>query len=197
MHVPTPTREQIGVTYCRLMEEILIRDELLQNVLNLGLAHGPAMALQPEKLTDAKVEFAYLQLRMICELIALGCLAAHGDIEGARTAKLRRSYEADGILKALEKLHPDFYPKPSRQSHDRDAKGIWRLEPIKSGFLTKQELFRLYGECGRFLHRGNLQALLVSGANIPDPAQPIQWAERDPGSYSNTTRFKPSITTSN
>src|ERR1017187_2239008 len=34
-------------------------------------------------------EFCFLQFRMICELIALGCLTAHGDIK--ETTELRKS----------------------------------------------------------------------------------------------------------
>src|SRR5258705_11952667 len=55
-------------------------------------------------------EFSYLQLRMVCELIALGCLMAHGDIPATKT--LRRAWSAEEIFNKLERLHPDFYPPP-------------------------------------------------------------------------------------
>jgi hypothetical protein len=34
------------------------------------------------------------------------------------------------------------------------------VDPITSGFLTKDELLKLYGECGNFLHRGSIRQLL-------------------------------------
>ena len=52
-------------------------------------------------------EYCFLQLRMLCELIALGCLTAHGDLQ---TGKLKDEYKADKIIKRLQQLHPDFYP---------------------------------------------------------------------------------------
>jgi hypothetical protein len=45
---------------------------------------------------------------MICELIAMGCLVAHGDLDHA--TKLRREWAADRIMEELEKLHPHFFP---------------------------------------------------------------------------------------
>jgi len=173
-----PSADQIGIAYCRLMEEILIRDELLKHVVHGGLAHGPTMALQPDKLMIAKVEFAYLQLRMICELVALGCLVAHGDIAEARTSKLLKSYEPHVIIKSLEKLHPSFFPQPSKQAQATDSRKIRWLTPITAGFLTKEELLKLYSECGRFLHRGSLQKMLAAPDFIPDTGKPIEWADK-------------------
>src|SRR6516225_496582 len=51
-------------------------------------------------------EYCFLQLRMLCELIALGCLTAHGDLQ---TGKLKDEYKADKILSRLQQLHSDFY----------------------------------------------------------------------------------------
>ena len=101
-------------------------------------------------------EFSYLQLRMICELIALGCLTAHGDIPATKT--LRKAWSADEIFKALERLHPDFYPHPVEQV---SKPGWMELKPIQSGFLTKAELLSLNGQSGDILHRGSLRKLLA------------------------------------
>ena len=45
-------------------------------------------------------------------IIALACLVAHGDVSGAQSAAMRKHYEADWIMDALERLHPEFYPEP-------------------------------------------------------------------------------------
>src|SRR5215467_7755061 len=59
-------------------------------------------------------EYCFLQLRMLCELIALGCLTAHGDIEETRGPVLQKSYHAGDIVKRLERLHRNFYPIPRK-----------------------------------------------------------------------------------
>src|SRR5262245_42984791 len=67
--------------YCDLMEELKIRHAIigktLQEATNNHFAFEPFLV----------GEFCYLQLRMISELIALGCLLVHGDIPAARTKK--------------------------------------------------------------------------------------------------------------
>jgi hypothetical protein len=86
--------------YAKLMEEAKIRLHALQNTTTgaTGLAHPLAR------------EFCFLQIRMLFELIALGCLVAHGDI---RTRRSETTYQADLIIKELGALHEDFYPHPA------------------------------------------------------------------------------------
>src|SRR5215471_3193268 len=43
-------------------------------------------------------EYRFLQLRMLCELIALGCLTAQGDLQ---IGKLKDEYRADKIIRAF------------------------------------------------------------------------------------------------
>jgi hypothetical protein len=46
---------------------------------------------------------------MMWELVALGCLAVHGDLKEDRKSKLDRLWKAGDIIKELEELHLDFY----------------------------------------------------------------------------------------
>ena len=46
-------------------------------------------------------ELCYLQLRMICECIALSCLIAHGDISDVTIDDFLNNYEADDIIRKL------------------------------------------------------------------------------------------------
>src|SRR5262245_46244893 len=92
--------------YCDLMEEIKRRLDVVSAII-AGKC-GPL----PKKVAE---ELCYLQLRMTCELIAMACRVAHGDISGTRTSSIRKRYEADWIINMLEKLHPAFYPEPSKQ----------------------------------------------------------------------------------
>jgi hypothetical protein len=132
--------------YSGLLEEMKVRIDAVEFAIS-GL-----LRLHPVIIR----EFSYLQLRMICELIALGCLTAHGDIAATKT--LRKAWSADEIFKALERLHPDFYPHPVEQI---SKPGWHELRPIQSGFLTKKELLSLNGQCGDILHRGSLRKLLA------------------------------------
>lgn len=134
--------------YCNLMLEVRERTDLVNAVL-LGTFGLPKLAAY---------ELCYLQFRLICELIALSSLAAHGDIPAAKSGRLIKAYQADAILNALEQLHPDFYPQPGRQIIGPDGK-VKEVVPINSGFLTKPELLALYRECGNLLHRGTLRAI--------------------------------------
>jgi hypothetical protein len=120
-------------------------------------------------------EICYLQLRMLCELIALACLVAHGDISTALSSRLRKAYEADKILAQLEAL---FYAQPVRQL--ARPEGGWNLEIIQtSTFLSKAELLALYAKSGAFLHRGSFKNLMSSQApiviNLPEI---VRWAQK-------------------
>ena len=139
--------------YSALMEEIKIRLGAIEHAVK-GQTHlvGPLVR-----------EFSYLQLRMICEVIALGSLVAHGDIDATKANKFRKEYAADKILDQLEALHPNFYPQPAIQA----AHDTHHLVPLTSGFITKPELLALYHQCGDTLHRGNFKKLL-------SPRTPIQ-----------------------
>ena len=88
--------------YCKLMEVIKIRTGVI-----LFLANEPT-GLPPFSVS----ELLQLQVRMICETLAKACLILHGDIAGAKSARLTTAYQADLIMNALEKLHASFYPKP-------------------------------------------------------------------------------------
>ena len=114
-------------------------------------------------------EFCFLQLRMLCELIALGCLTAHGDL---MTGKLKGTWQADKIIRDLEKLHPDFYP----------------IAATKVVF-TKVELIKLYWKCGDVLHRGTFETLW-SRRRYADAVEEIKtWKEKIEALLSNHAIF--------
>jgi len=140
----------IGPIYAKLMEEIKRRTEVVGHVCN-GTITLPPMA---------GFELCYVQLRKICEVFALACLTAHGDIRGVQDKLLQKTYNADLIIKQLGLLHPQFYPVPSKQKLDPVTQRPISVEAITSGYLTKDELLKLYGECGNFLHRGSIRQLL-------------------------------------
>jgi hypothetical protein len=142
----TPSDQRaLRTIYCNLMDEIRHRIEIISKTLdgNYQIPVWPAF------------ELCYLQLRMICELIALGALAVHGDIPAARTKRMRGQIKADWIINALEKLHPPFYPTPGRQIIHPD--GGRQFIPIVGDYLTKPKFLKLYRQCGEVLHRGSFK----------------------------------------
>ncbi|WGU42091.1 hypothetical protein [Phenylobacterium sp. NIBR 498073] len=143
--------EQAMTSYRGLMQEVKYRTEAIDKVLASSI---PLRAVIAEEL-------CYLQLRMICESIAIGCLLIHGDVSAKKT-DLLRSYKADWIMNGLEKLHPDFYPTPLEQD-DLPAEapgGAVTWVHRTSGFLTKRELLDLYTRhAGERLHRGSVRNL--------------------------------------
>jgi hypothetical protein len=152
---PSPTKQQNEAiaAYGRLLEEAVIRLKTTE-----GLIDGRFGV--PQSLV---AELGYLQLRMLCEVVALCCLIAHGDIEATRTTKLQKEYSADSILKKLEHLHPNFYPHPVNISPTPIGH---HLDRIADGFLTKNELLSLYHECGARLHRGSLAKFRSSAPRV-------------------------------
>jgi hypothetical protein len=130
--------------YANLMQEIKERTLSIDPVLKgrTGL-HGPLAR-----------EFGYLQLRMICECIALSCLVAHENIEPVKANKFQKEFSADRLMKMLEELHPDFYPYPVRFTL---TPGNVHVEEISDGYLTKLELIKLVRLCGDKVHRGSVK----------------------------------------
>jgi hypothetical protein len=86
------------------------------------------------------------------------CSPGHCPSEKQKDRKIADTWQPNRILAALEKLHPQFYPQPSRQLPEADGR-VERVEPILQGFLTKKDLIRLHGECGEVLHRGSINSV--------------------------------------
>lgn len=135
--------------YSAMMEETKLRFVEIQ-----ALARG-----------DYKIEgpfvrqYCFLQLRMICELIALGCLVAHGDIKATQSRTLRTEWRPSEIMTRLEELHPEFFPIPIKA--EMTGPTTAHLADASEGALTKQELVTLYGKCGDVLHRGSMHRIIT------------------------------------
>jgi hypothetical protein len=151
--------------YSGLLNEIRARCETIRSLPDNGTLGSVT-----------RYELCFLQFRMICELIALGCLVAHGDIIETKSVRLRRAYEADWILKQLTKLHADFFPVPG-QTIDFEAKKGLRFIPFDGDSLTKSDLIKLYARTGSVLHRGTIENLapLATKVNFPEV---ISWERK-------------------
>ena len=142
----TSEQLQARLDYFHIMTEVKVRIDAINTATN-GKLPVPAPLVR---------EFCYLQMRMICELIALGCLIAHGDIEETKSNRFQDEYNADRIMRRLGELHPDFFPKPLRENARTG-----RVISFDNGpAITQGDLIKLYHECGDVLHRGRLKKLL-------------------------------------
>ena len=138
--------------YLLLMHELATRIDLVSAAcdgsLNLSLPYAR--------------EYAYLQFRRMCELIALGCLQLHGDFPQAQTQSATKEWHAEKIMRLLHRSHPHSFP----QSVVREQTPIgWNITAnAKPNALTLEEFKTLYAECGQVLHRGTIRLLQTAGA---------------------------------
>jgi hypothetical protein len=157
--------------YANLMDEVKVRIDCIDKAVH-GRTHMPGPLVR---------EFCYLQLRLLCELIALSCLVAHGDIAAKYAKRLGKEWSADKIIDNMTSLHPDFYPQPIRQLPKQAGRAEQMVEGVHPSPLPRTELLTLYGTCHRYLHRGNVKKLLTSDTpielhtNFPEI---ISWAQR-------------------
>lgn len=103
-------------------------------------------------------EYAVLQIRMLCEIIGLACLVAHGDLVASGPANLRKAYAPGEIFAALDEMHGDFYPVP--MAPQQMAPGWHMAEYDGPPFLRKDEVKTIWDRCGGDLHKGSLKRLL-------------------------------------
>jgi hypothetical protein len=136
--------------YLPLMHELAIRIDLVAHACEGRLNLAPPYAR----------EYAYLQFRRMCELIALGCLQLHGDLPQAQTRSAKREWNADKIMRLLHKSYPHSFP----QSVIREVTPQgWNIRAnSKPNALTRDEFRALYAECGEVLHRGTIRSIQSS-----------------------------------
>jgi hypothetical protein len=140
--------------YANLMDEARHRIEAMNAALS-GRLPLPDMILE---------EFIYLQIRLLCEIVGLGCLIAHGDFTQLDLKKLHDEYDADRIIKTLTPLSATFFPEPIRINVGRRTvldlnESVLIGEAPAGSYLTKDEFLKLYGLTGNYLHRGKLKRL--------------------------------------
>jgi hypothetical protein len=145
-----------SLVYANLMNEAKARINAVSFILQTE-------AFVPNLIIE---EFCLLQFRMICEIVAIGCLVAHDDTHEATTSQIRSEFSANSIMKKLEDLDLDFYPRPLTLS--KNSLGL-HAEDIQNDFLSKDDLLKLYAICNSRLHIGNLKNILKEKRNLtPD-----------------------------
>src|ERR1700743_323438 len=88
--------------YCGLMEEIKIRIKSIEAVLT-----GKITPRFPGAIAR---EHCFLQIRMVCEILAIGCVVVHNQTSDVRT--FEKLWNAKDIVDRLEQLNPHSFPRP-------------------------------------------------------------------------------------
>jgi len=127
------------------MEEVRARVNLICSVGTGSLSVGRK---------EFDIELVFVQFRMILELIAFGSLIANKAEYSAAYANFATHWNAQRMLKDLEKVNPEFYPValgPCKTKPD----GVKHFPLCSEGFMTKEEFVVLYDKCGKILHARN------------------------------------------
>jgi hypothetical protein len=132
--------------YNAVMEEIKRRTAVVSALLN-----NTATVLY--KATQ--VESMVLQVRMITELIALASLAANKSIFEENQRKFQKHWDPVKILKDVESLNPNFYPRPIIEVASKNPGVKSDFIDMEAGFMHRAELIKVHGQCGNALHARN------------------------------------------
>ncbi|WP_156451877.1 hypothetical protein [Novosphingobium sp. CCH12-A3] len=160
-----PSMEQNLHMYRSFMEEIKIRMEAIDRFLKrIGDERGGR-----DTFTDA--EAAILQIRYICELIALSTVAAHGLV--GVTSRILKSWHAEETFKLLEGVNVNSFPRAVRPSPT--VKNNFELQ---KGEMDLGELKMVYNTCGENLHRGAMKHFFKEARRAYDPEGLVGWVNR-------------------
>jgi hypothetical protein len=133
------------VMYCTLMEDVKTRIGLVRRFTSAEIRVGSE-------------QFAYecvsVQLRKVLELVAFASLCANKEKYASAYADFAKHWRAKALLQALERLHPDFYPRPMKPPFTKPD-GTKHLDRVDDGFLTPDEFVVLYDKCSDVIHTRN------------------------------------------
>jgi hypothetical protein len=144
----SPQLEFARATYEALMVEARIRLASMNHLLLDQRGIPPALAR----------EFGALQIRMVCEIIGLACLVAHGDLLERAPKKIRDAYRPGEIFGELEKLNSNFFPTPHKP--EKTGSGWHFAEYSGPPCASRGGLIKIWAQCGDILHKGTLKRLL-------------------------------------
>ena len=151
--------------YTEILDVMRIRIQSIERTI-LEKDTWPPLLLQ---------EYCYLQLRMICEGIAIGCLFAHDAFKHPRSFD---EWRAPKIMSTLDQLNPRYFPKGIVV---KSVNGSFDISDRTAPQITKEEVSKLWKKSGDILHIGSAKSVLnrrivqnfVDLAEIQDTAQRI------------------------
>ena len=132
--------------YCALMNEVKKRTYAITHMLK---------GLTTTSYKATNIEFMCLQIRKVLELISMGSLILNKEEFEAIGQKYAQYWNARLILQDIERLNPDFYPKPIIEVPSTRPGVINDLQNKTTGFLTREDFVRVYEKCGKLMHANN------------------------------------------
>jgi hypothetical protein len=164
-----PAINQAAAIYRAFMEEIKTRLTAIQFSVD-GMRARPK-----EPLGFIQAESAILQLRNVCELMALSALAAHQPFGLAD--ELLDSWNARLGFRDLAKLNARCFPRPIK-SITVQPEGHKHIDDSPEGLPTLRGLIKCYLKCGSLLHRGIVRHAFEGTQKLYDIDWLDDWAVR-------------------
>jgi hypothetical protein len=115
------------------------------------------LGVQPTEIDQLPIfiESIGLQFRKVFELIAFATLAANRAMYSLVYRDFAKHWEAGKLLKNLEKINPEFYPKPGIETPSEQPGVRAHFNDRPQDYLTKTDLIAAHGRCGGLLHAAN------------------------------------------
>jgi len=133
------------VKYCDVMEEIKLR----MNVVDFYLS-GKGSLYEPPM-----IETVGLQFRKILELVAFASLVANQAEYSTAYTDFAKHWNAGDLIKNLERINSNFYPRPIVEVLPKAPSEIRRTEARPMDYLDKKKFVEIYGRCGVLMHAAN------------------------------------------
>jgi hypothetical protein len=134
--LPT-SKDERARAYLQVLFEVNARLEFLKSLKSSNLPYGISR------------EVCHLQLRHICELVAIGCLVVQGDYTSS--AELSGEYNPQKVFRGLEKLYAGFFPQAASITTVNGNLDIHAN--ANPAAMTRKEMETLWGKTGNYLHR--------------------------------------------
>jgi len=126
-----------------------------KRVLSLNTALKLMNGRQVSADTILVADHAFLDVRKIIEELMLLALCAHDRAGIELSAKMRREWNAERLMRHLERLNSNCFPAAVdiEASDEPGIEGI--IVPSPRSHLTKAEAISIYNYCGSILHASN------------------------------------------
>jgi hypothetical protein len=134
--LPT-SKEDRARTYLQVLFEINARLQFIKSMESATVPYGISR------------EVCHLQLRHICELVAIGCLVVQGDYTSS--PDFSGEYNPQKVFRSLEK-YDGFFPQFASITI-KDGNLDIQIYKNSAAAMTRKEMETLWGKTGNYLHR--------------------------------------------
>ncbi len=135
------SKNERAYAHLQVLFEINARLQIIESVKQINAPFGIAR------------EICYLQLRHICELVAIGSVIVQGDYTSS--PDFTGEYAPSKVFKSLDKHYPGSFPQTL--VIEKGENGIQFKCNVSRNEMTRKEMEELWGRTGNFLHRLKLK----------------------------------------